>query len=591
MTVSTNTSSVTAIGNGATTVWPFTFDIPTADDLVVTLTDRTTFLPTVLDPSVFSVTGLGTGSGSVTYPLSGSPIDSNHALTIARVVPYTQETDLVNQSGYYPDVVEGALDDLTYQTQQLAEEVSRAVLVPVGSGLDPTDYLETTEAAATAAAASATSAAASDTAAAAILAEIEGLVTDPLLSFPTEAAAAAASIVAPGYLRLLSYWSGVPSTSGLWSVSASEPAHAAKFQLANGNWAELAEIMPNITMFGCKGDASYDNYQKLTDALGFCSAKGIGGLLVPSGDFHFGTTLVMLDGVGLVGFGPAPIRGLTTGRNILRYTGTVRAIDAKAADDAHRVAFGIRDLSILGVPGIELTADAEGVRLGHNHRSFEMFYNVEIGYFGGNGILFDADDYLLGLTALNIHDCARHVADGAAIYKTASVADANAIVFTRLNIEGCGKTGVTAGAVNWQTSGGNYSKGLQFQGTISMEGNYGTDDVFVSQCTDFVFNGGYFEQSPIEVGSETRTAIETSGTIGTIQGVHFASDTGNTGSAMRLANSQIMVGPNHYDSRFAHDISAGDSSYVLYADIGNQPASAVRTDNYDASATFVNIGA
>lgn len=133
MTISTTSNTVVVQGNGLVTSFDFTFPVPLASELFVYYTD-TTGAQTLLSSTQYSVTGIGTANGgAVTYPLSGSPIASGTSLTIQRVVQYQQLTDLVNQSGYYPNVVENALDYLTMQTQQLAQAEALALTVPLSS--------------------------------------------------------------------------------------------------------------------------------------------------------------------------------------------------------------------------------------------------------------------------------------------------------------------------------------------------------------------------------------------------------------------------------------------------------------------------
>jgi len=128
--LTTNQSYVTYLGNGATTAFPFSFIVQNASQLVVSITNNNVSpaVTTVLAASQYSVTGIGSGNefaggsgpgGTVTYPVSGNPLPSGWSITIQRVVPYTQGTSLTNQGGFYPQVVEAALDYLTMQTQQL----------------------------------------------------------------------------------------------------------------------------------------------------------------------------------------------------------------------------------------------------------------------------------------------------------------------------------------------------------------------------------------------------------------------------------------------------------------------------------------
>jgi hypothetical protein len=132
VTISTTSSSVTYQGNGATTVFPFGFLIPTGS-LVVTLTDTTLPVPvsTNLPSNAFSVIGLDNpNGGSVTYN-PGAPMIAGQALTIRRVLSPLQGTSLTNQGGFYPASVENCLDYLTMLVQQGAEALGRSIQVAV----------------------------------------------------------------------------------------------------------------------------------------------------------------------------------------------------------------------------------------------------------------------------------------------------------------------------------------------------------------------------------------------------------------------------------------------------------------------------
>lgn len=131
MTISTTTSSVTIGGNGSTTVFSFDFIIPAAGDEVITYTDPNGNV-TVLTPSQYTVSGFDNPTGgTVTYPLSGSPIPSGSTLTIARELALVQGTSLDNQGPYLPTAVEQALDYLTMLDQQIESQVGRVITAPV----------------------------------------------------------------------------------------------------------------------------------------------------------------------------------------------------------------------------------------------------------------------------------------------------------------------------------------------------------------------------------------------------------------------------------------------------------------------------
>lgn len=137
MTIETSTSSVTYTGNGATTVFSYAFLIPETQDAavyLVTIADNTSEL---IDPSQYTILGIGDpNGGTVEYELDGAPLTSAYKINIARELPLTQAVDLTNQDGFYPEVLEGALDTLCMQVQQLQNEIDRAVVFPAGTETD-----------------------------------------------------------------------------------------------------------------------------------------------------------------------------------------------------------------------------------------------------------------------------------------------------------------------------------------------------------------------------------------------------------------------------------------------------------------------
>ena len=135
MTISTTASSVTIGGNGATTAFNFPFIAGAASNVVVTYTDANSNATTLLQGSQYTLAinpaaagqiwGVG---GTVTYPLSGSPIAAGSYLTIQRIVPFTQLTSISNQGDFYPQAVERAFDTLEMQIQQGQFQTGRALL-------------------------------------------------------------------------------------------------------------------------------------------------------------------------------------------------------------------------------------------------------------------------------------------------------------------------------------------------------------------------------------------------------------------------------------------------------------------------------
>jgi hypothetical protein len=131
MTVSTQSSSVTYIGNGSTTSFTFPFIGVSSSDIEVVYTD-TNGTETILSPSQYtlvlntappgSLWGIG---GTVTYPASGNPIVAGSQLTINRTVPLTQTISINNQGAFYPQAVEQAIDLICLELQQIANRTGQ----------------------------------------------------------------------------------------------------------------------------------------------------------------------------------------------------------------------------------------------------------------------------------------------------------------------------------------------------------------------------------------------------------------------------------------------------------------------------------
>lgn len=121
-------------GNGVTTAFPFDFKID--DEAHIRVVASTAGAETDLTLSVdYTVAGVGDASGG-SVVLSSPPLITT-AITLVRNVPFTQEMDLQNQGAFYANDVERAFDLAAARDQQLAEQISRAVVVPVSSPINP----------------------------------------------------------------------------------------------------------------------------------------------------------------------------------------------------------------------------------------------------------------------------------------------------------------------------------------------------------------------------------------------------------------------------------------------------------------------
>lgn len=137
MTISTTTSLVTYQGNGATTSFTFSFVGDSSSYIEVYLTDTNgtvTLLPSSQYTLILNsapVGGLWGIGGSVTYPVSGTPLAVGNYISIVRAVPYTQSISISNQGAFYPQAVEQALDVLELQIQQINTELAYTLRAPI----------------------------------------------------------------------------------------------------------------------------------------------------------------------------------------------------------------------------------------------------------------------------------------------------------------------------------------------------------------------------------------------------------------------------------------------------------------------------
>lgn len=169
-------------GNGSLTTFNYDWKISSDSELAVYLvgTDGTETAQQLT--THYTVAGAGSsGGGSIT--MLTPPADGVKLVIIPNFM-LTQDVDLNNQGGYFPDTLEGALDKLTGIAKQHAEMLNRAILVGVAETATAVDLTSLSVkaneaiAAATSASASATAAAASETAAEAAAAEASGYTSE-----------------------------------------------------------------------------------------------------------------------------------------------------------------------------------------------------------------------------------------------------------------------------------------------------------------------------------------------------------------------------------------------------------------------------
>lgn len=136
MTVSNTTASITLPGNDSATSFAFNFEIPyQADGVTPAVAAYITVLngdtETLVLNTDFSITGVGNDfptGGTVTYPISGTPLGTGDTITIYRALDYVQPYSFTNVN-FAPSNIETALDTIAFLLQQL-NAIQQAAVIP-----------------------------------------------------------------------------------------------------------------------------------------------------------------------------------------------------------------------------------------------------------------------------------------------------------------------------------------------------------------------------------------------------------------------------------------------------------------------------
>lgn len=134
MTISTTTRFITYPGNASATNFSFPFKVFATSELVVNLENDLTGVQTlqVLGTDYTAVLSAAPNSnpgGSITFILTAPPVGVT--VIITSNIALEQPTNLSNQGGFYPDVINNSLDRATIQIQQVANLSTRALVVPI----------------------------------------------------------------------------------------------------------------------------------------------------------------------------------------------------------------------------------------------------------------------------------------------------------------------------------------------------------------------------------------------------------------------------------------------------------------------------
>lgn len=311
MTISSQTRTAGPfIGNGVTTVFPFSFKIFQATDLFLVRTDPATGISTTLVLTtdytvVLNVDQNVSPGGNVTLT---TPLGTPLSLVMTSTLAYLQSTDLTNSGGFYPKVITDALDRLTIFSQQLFGLTSRALRLPLSD--------------------------------VSIGAELPNSVTraNNLLGFDASgnpiavapvagtATALSAALIAPTGSTLVSgtWFGGVVSTISALASSIGTSLlgfiQAGTGAVARSAQAKLRDSL-SVKDFGALGTGG-DDTAAFNAALLYASAAGIKTVTIPRGNFGILTPVAIPDGVSLVGEGKSSSTIFFSGTGAFTFTGT-----------------------------------------------------------------------------------------------------------------------------------------------------------------------------------------------------------------------------------------------------------------------------
>ena len=294
MTISsTSRKSGPYSGNDTTTDFPFDFKVFAAADVLVVRADADGDESTMVLDTDYTVAlnaNQDANPGGTVTLLAA--LATGLSLVITSDLENLQPVELTNQGGFYPKVVNAALDRLTIQVQQVAEQVGRAVKTPISSGMTPDELL-------------------------ASIADADA---------NAEAAAAAAAAFA---LAAAGSETGASDSANAAASSAAEAAASAA-----GLATKLAEFV-TAKNFGALGNGVFDDATAVNAAIAAMSAAGGGLVLLTPGTYRFDTTINMASNVTVWCYPGVTINAenLASG-DVVAFTGTVGSEYAFAASAA-----------------------------------------------------------------------------------------------------------------------------------------------------------------------------------------------------------------------------------------------------------------
>lgn len=149
MTVASAVSRNDYVGNGAVDTYAYSFKIFAETHLLVTIRDTSDAETTLSLTTHYTVTGVGVTNGGNVVLVNGGfawldgdgDLLTGYTLTIRRVLPLTQLTDIRNQGSFFPEIHEDQFDRMMQIAQQQQDELDRSMKLP--ETIDPDDVSPT----------------------------------------------------------------------------------------------------------------------------------------------------------------------------------------------------------------------------------------------------------------------------------------------------------------------------------------------------------------------------------------------------------------------------------------------------------------
>ncbi len=140
MTISSTTVKNSYSGNGSTTAFAYTFKIFANTDLQVIIRSSTGTETVKSLTTHYTVSGVGDASGGNVTFTSGNIPASGETVVIRRAVPQTQAIDYIANDPFPAESHEEGLDRATMTTQQVQEELDRAIKLSRTNTMTSTEF-------------------------------------------------------------------------------------------------------------------------------------------------------------------------------------------------------------------------------------------------------------------------------------------------------------------------------------------------------------------------------------------------------------------------------------------------------------------